>query len=198
MQKTATGIPGLYVIEPRVFKDDRGHFYEAFNAATLRELGMDPDVVQMNHSFSKKGVLRGMHFQTPPHDQTKLVRCVRGRLYDAAVDLRKGSPTYGTSFGTELSAENTKMLWVPKGFAHGFLALEDCELLYVVGGSGYRKESEAGLRWDCGDAAIDWPTEALLARGGVPNAVERDLSFPTLKELDSPFVFETETEPARA
>jgi dTDP-4-dehydrorhamnose 3,5-epimerase len=190
MQRIETGIPGLYVIEPRVFEDERGHFYEAFNAAKLEALGIDPSVVQMNHSFSKRGVLRGLHFQLPPYEQTKLVRCVSGRLYDAVVDIRKGSPTYGKSFGIELSAGNRKMLFVPKGFAHGFCAITDCELLYAVGGGKYHKDSEGGLRWDCRHSAIAWPVEAF--EGGIPNANERDLTFPSLKEFDSPFVYSEE------
>lgn len=189
MKKIETGIPGLVVIEPQVFPDDRGHFFEAFSAAKLEALGIEPGVVQINQSSSKKGVLRGLHFQAPPFDQTKLVRCSRGRLYDVAVDIRRGSPTFGRSYGIELSDENKKMLYVPTGFAHGFYSLtEGCELLYLVGKSGYSKVSEGGVRFDDPSAAIVWPLD------GAPLVNERDRTWPLISEENTPFVFE----PAKA
>jgi dTDP-4-dehydrorhamnose 3,5-epimerase len=186
MKVLETGIPGLHVIEPAVFEDERGHFFETFSKEKLAAHGIDADVAQINHSFSKKGVLRGLHFQAPPAAQSKLVRCVRGSLYDVAVDIRTGSPTYGKWFGLELSAENKRMLYIPAGFAHGFYALTDCELNYCCGGAGYAKAAEGGLRYDCADTAIAWPLE------GAPLVNERDRTYPTLATLASPFVYAAE------
>jgi dTDP-4-dehydrorhamnose 3,5-epimerase len=183
MKTTATGIPGLLIVEPQVFNDERGFFFEAYSAAKFVALGIEPGVTQINQSFSKPGVLRGLHFQSPPHDQTKLVRCISGRLFDVAVDIRRGSPTYGKWFGLELSAENKKMLYVPSGFAHGFSALTDCELLYLCGKSGYDKASEGGLRYNDPEVGIVWPFD------GQPLVNQRDASFPTLAELKTPFVY---------
>jgi len=183
MRTTETGIPGLLIVEPQVFGDERGWFMEAHNAAKFAALGLEPGVTQINQSFSTKGVLRGLHFQAPPHDQTKLVRCLRGRLFDVAVDIRAGSPAFGRWFGLELSAENKKMLFVPSGFAHGFLALTDCELLYLCGLSGYDKASEGGLVWNDPDVGIAWPLE------GQPLVNPRDASFPGLKALKTPFAW---------
>jgi dTDP-4-dehydrorhamnose 3,5-epimerase len=173
----------LLVVEPRVFEDERGWFMEEHNAERFAEAGIEPGVTQINHSFSRQGVLRGLHFQAPPFDQTKLVRCVAGRLFDAVVDIRRGSPTYGQWFGLELSAENKKALFVPSGFAHGFCALTDCELLYLCGHAGYDKSSEGGLVYSDEQVGIDWPTD------GTPLVNPRDLGFPTLSELESPFTF---------
>lgn len=184
MNIAPTLLPGLVVVEQKVFNDERGWFMEMYNAAAFAAAGLEADVAQINHSFSRKGVLRGLHFQAPPHDQTKLVRCVRGRLFDAVVDIRRGSPTFGKWFGLELSAENRKMLYVPRGFAHGFYALEDCELMYLCGHAGYAKEAEGGLRYSCQEVGIKWPFE------GTPLVNERDLTFPTFGSLKSPFVFD--------
>jgi len=183
MKTTETGIPGLLIVEPQVFTDERGFFFQAHSAAEFATLGIEPGVIQINQSFSKPGVLRGLHFQAPPHDQTKLVRCISGRLFDVAVDIRRGSPTYGKWFGLELSAENKKMLYVPSGFAHGFAALTDCELLYLCGRSGYDKSSEGGLRYNDPEVGIVWPYPGPL----LVNA--RDQAFPTLATLDTPFVW---------
>lgn len=184
MKTTETGIPGLLVVEPSVFADERGFFFEAHNADSFAGLGIEPGVRQINQSFSRQGVLRGLHFQAPPHDQTKLVRCISGRLFDVAVDIRGGSPTYGKWFGLELSAENKKMLYVPSGFAHGFYALTDCELLYLCGRSGYEKSAEGGLVYDDPDVGIQWPFA-----GGQPLVNPRDAAFPGLKQLSTPFTF---------
>jgi dTDP-4-dehydrorhamnose 3,5-epimerase len=185
MKKIETGIPGLFVIEPQVFADDRGYFFEAFSAPKLEALGVEPGVLQINQSSSKKGVLRGLHFQAPPFGQTKLVRCSRGRLHDVAVDIRRGSPTFGKWFGIELSEENKKMLYVPVGFAHGFYSLtEGCELLYLVGKSGYAKTAEGGVRFDDPAVAIEWPLE------GAPLVNERDRTWPLISEATTPFVYE--------
>ncbi|KPJ85887.1 hypothetical protein AMJ57_01380 [Parcubacteria bacterium SG8_24] len=183
MERIKTDIPDLVILEPQVFSDERGFFFEAHSAPKFEALGIEPGIVQINQSFSRRGVLRGLHFQAPPHDQTKLVRCISGRLWDVAVDIRRGSPTYGRWFGLELSPENRRMLYVPSGFAHGFCALEDCELLYLCGRSGYHKESEGGLRFDDPGLGIAWPLD------GPPDANDRDRSYPTLSELESPFVF---------
>jgi len=190
MKTTETGIPGLLVVEPQVFTDERGWFFEAHSAAKFASLGIEPGVTQINHSSSKQGVLRGLHFQAPPHDQTKLVRCVRGSLFDVAVDIRRGSPTFGKWFGVELTADNKKMLYVPSGFAHGFYALTDCEMVYLCGRSGYDKAAEGGLRYDCPDIGIAWPF------AGTPMVIARDAAFPTLKELVAPFVYETKGQEA--
>jgi dTDP-4-dehydrorhamnose 3,5-epimerase len=187
MQKIDTHIPGLCVLEPRVFEDDRGHFFELHSADKLAAFGIDPAVKQINQSSSKKGVLRGLHFQAPPHDQTKLVRCSRGKLYDVAVDIRKGSPTFGKWFGIELSDENKKMLYVPSGFAHGFYSLTDgAELQYMVGKTPYVKEAEGGLRFDDPAIGIQWPFHQ---DGTAPLVNDRDRTFPTLAALATPFVF---------
>ncbi|OIO52603.1 dTDP-4-dehydrorhamnose 3,5-epimerase [Candidatus Uhrbacteria bacterium CG_4_10_14_0_8_um_filter_58_22] len=186
MKAIETGIAGLLVVEPQVFGDERGWFMEAHSRPKFDALGIESDVVQINHSFSVRGVLRGLHFQTPPNDQTKLVRCLRGRLYDVAVDIRVGSPTFGRWFGLELSAENRKMLFVPSGFAHGFYSVDDSELMYLCGRSGYSKETEGGLRFDAEDLGIAWPLD------GEPTINDRDRNFPTLAELQSPFVWQEE------
>ncbi len=182
MRKIDTHIPGLCVIEPQVFQDDRGHFFELYSAEKLAAFGIDPIVKQINQSSSKKGVLRGLHFQAPPHDQTKLVRCARGRIFDVTVDIRKGSPTYGAWFGIELSEENKKMLYVPTGFAHGFIALTDgAELQYMVGNAPYVKDAEGGLRFDDPVLGIEWPLE------GAPLVNERDRTFPDFATFVTPF-----------
>lgn len=149
-------LPGLLVIEPKVFGDDRGFFLESWNSATFKAAGIDLTFVQDNHSRSQKGVLRGMHFQNP-EPQGKLVRVVRGAVFDAVVDLRRSSPTFGQWYGVELSAANHRMFWVPKGFAHGFLTLEnDTDFLYKCT-SRYIPENEASLAWNDKSVGIDWP-----------------------------------------
>jgi dTDP-4-dehydrorhamnose 3,5-epimerase len=183
MNVVRTKIDGLVVIEPQVFGDERGWFMEMHSVLKFEAAQIESGVMQINHSFSTKGVLRGLHFQAPPHDQSKLVRCVRGSLFDVAVDIRRGSPTFGQWFGIELSADNKKMLFVPSGFAHGFCALEDCELLYLCGRSAYHKEAEGGLHYNSPEVGIDWPSkdEQLIN--------DRDRNFPTLTQLDTPFVY---------
>lgn len=149
-------IPGPLIIEPRVFGDDRGFFMESWNAAEFAEAGLDLAFVQDNHSRSQKGVLRGMHFQNPG-PQGKLVRVVSGAVYDVAVDLRRSSPHYGKWVGVELSAANRRMFWVPEGFAHGFLTLEDgTDFLYKCT-APYAPHSEHSLAWDDPAVGIEWP-----------------------------------------
>jgi len=170
-----TALPGLLIIEPKVFGDDRGFFLESWNSATFKAAGIDLHFVQDNHSRSQKGVLRGMHFQNP-EPQGKLVRVVRGAVYDAVVDLRRSSPTFGQWYGLELSAANHRMFWVPEGFAHGFLTLEDdTDFLYKCT-TPYLPQNEASLAWDDPTVGIEWPLngiEPILSskdKAGVPFA----------------------------
>ena len=171
-------IEGLKVITPTAFGDARGYFMESYQANDFKELGIDTVFVQDNQSSSTKGVLRGMHYQIN-FPQDKLVRVISGEVYDAVVDLRKGSPTYGKSFGVVLSAENRKQLFIPKGFAHGFLVLSDTAEFFYKVSDFYHPNDEGGLVWNDPDVGIDWPVkdEALL------NIIERDRNWPKLSEL---------------
>jgi len=155
-----TPLPGVLILEPRVFGDQRGFFMETWNAAGFAAAGLDLTFVQDNHSRSQKGVLRGMHFQNPG-PQGKLVRVTRGAVFDVAVDLRKSSPTFGQWTGVELSAENRRMFWVPEGFAHGFLTLEDdTDFLYKCT-APYAPQSEYTLAWNDPSVGIEWPVAGL-------------------------------------
>lgn len=182
MKLIQTAIPDVVIIEPAVFHDDRGWFMESFNEETfhreLQQLGLPipPRFVQDNHSYSKKGVLRGLHYQLPPHAQGKLVRVTKGSAYDVAVDIREDSPTFGRSVGVTLSAENKRMLWIPEGFAHGFLALEEVDFLYKTT-NFYNKASESSLRWNDADLNIDWPLNE------EPLLNEKDSEAPCLTEV---------------
>jgi dTDP-4-dehydrorhamnose 3,5-epimerase len=171
---------GLLVVEPEVFGDERGFFMETFNADKFATLGLPTEFKQDNHSASVKGVLRGLHFQLPPKAMGKLVRCTRGRIWDVAVDLRKSSLTYKQSFGLELSAENRKMLWLPAGFAHGFYALEDCEVLYKCTET-YDKAGDGNVAWNDPELKVIWPVT------GAPVLSARDQAAPLLKDLNLPF-----------
>lgn len=171
---------GLAVLEPEVFSDDRGFFMEAFNADKFEGLGLPTDFKQDNHSRSVRGVLRGLHFQLPPHAMGKLVRCTLGRIWDVAVDLRQDSPTYKQAFGLELSADNRRMLWVPEGFAHGFYALEDCEVLYKCTAT-YHKDADANVAWNDPDLHVPWPLV------GEPIVSARDQAAPKFSDLHLPF-----------
>lgn len=159
-----TKINGLLILEPRVFGDDRGWFMESFNqknfeqALTERDLDV-PQFVQDNHSFSQKGVLRGLHYQLNPHAQGKLVRVVQGRAWDVAVDIRENSPTFGEWVGLELTGENHKQFWIPTGFAHGFVALEDNTQFLYKTTNYYSKECECSIVWDDETINIEWPIE---------------------------------------
>jgi len=157
MKAIDTAIPDVKIIEPTVFADDRGFFFESFSKAKFEAaIGRSADFVQDNHSRSGKGVLRGLHYQLPPHAQAKLVRVVAGEAYDVAVDIRKSSPTFGHWVGVLLSAENKRQLWIPEGFAHGFLTLSDhVEFLYKTT-NYYEPESDRGIRWDDPQIGIDW------------------------------------------
>jgi dTDP-4-dehydrorhamnose 3,5-epimerase len=158
MKVTDTKIPDVKIIEPTVFEDERGFFFESFNHKKFEEaIGREVTFVQDNHSKSVEGVLRGLHYQLPPHAQEKLVRVVQGEVFDVAVDIRKSSSTFGQWVGETLSAENKKQLWIPEGFLHGFLTLSDtAEFLYKTN-KYYVKESERCIRWDDEDVSIEWP-----------------------------------------
>ena len=155
-ERNTGGIEGLCVIEPLVHEDSRGCFMETYNAADMKEAGFDIVFVQDNQSSSSKGVIRGLHYQKE-FPQTKLIRCIKGCVYDVAVDLRKDSPTYGRYYGLILSAENRKQLLIPKGFAHGFLVLSDTADLCYKCDDLYHQNDEAGLAWTDPDLGIDWP-----------------------------------------
>jgi dTDP-4-dehydrorhamnose 3,5-epimerase len=167
MKAVPTDIPGLVILEPRVFGDERGFFFESYNRRAFREAtGLDPDFVQDNHSRSARGVLRGLHYQVK-QAQGKLVRVVAGEVWDVVVDLRRSSPTFGRSLGLALSAANRRMLWVPEGFAHGFLVTSDAaEFLYKTT-DYYAPEHERSLLWNDPALAIDWPVrgEPILKPG---------------------------------
>ena len=158
MKVSATKLQGLLLIEPRVFGDERGFFFESYNEKAFNEAtGIAPRFVQDNHSKSVKGVLRGLHYQLPPRAQGKLVRVVQGEVFDVAVDIRKGSPTYGQWVGEVLSADNKKQLWIPPGFAHGFLTLSDtAEFLYKTTDT-WSPEHERCIIWNDPTLDIDWP-----------------------------------------
>lgn len=151
-----TEIEGLLVFEPRVFHDSRGYFFESYNQNTFKEAGICSHFVQDNRSLSQKGVLRGLHYQLNPMAQAKLVSVLQGSVYDVVVDIRKKSPTYGQTFGILLSAENKKQLYIPRGFAHGFVVLEDNTEFFYKCDNFYSKEHEAGIRFDDKKLQIDW------------------------------------------
>lgn len=168
-------IEGPLILEPKVFGDARGFFLESWNAASFAEIGLDVTFVQDNHSRSQKGVLRGMHFQNPA-PQGKLVRVVRGAVFDAIVDLRRSSPTFGQWTGVVLSAENKRMFWVPEGFAHGFLTLEDdTDFLYKCT-SAYLSQNEHSLAWDDPEVGIEWPLEGVELKLSAKDAAGVPLS----------------------
>ncbi|MEN3755992.1 dTDP-4-dehydrorhamnose 3,5-epimerase [Aeromonas veronii] len=158
MNVIKTAIPDVLVFEPKVFGDERGFFFESFNHKLFEEaVGYPVTFVQDNHSKSSKGVLRGLHYQLPPHAQGKLVRCVAGEVFDVAVDIRKSSPTFGQWVGVHLSGENKRQLWIPEGFAHGFVTLTDtAEFLYRTT-DYYAPSFEASINWNDKDIAIEWP-----------------------------------------
>lgn len=182
MKVIDTAIPDVKIIEPRVFGDERGFFFESFNQQKFEEaIGRKADFVQDNHSRSVKGVLRGLHYQLPPHAQGKLVRCVVGEVFDVAVDIRRSSPTFGQWVGVNLSAENKRQLWIPEGFAHGFLTLSDeAEFLYKTT-AYYAPESERSIIWDAAELNIGWPI------AGQPSLSEKDAcgqDFKTAETFD--------------
>ena len=159
MEVIKTLIEGLLVIKPRIFEDDRGHFFESWSKYSFKNIGLDLDFVQDNQSLSQKGVLRGLHFQNPPFAQGKLVRVIKGAVVDVAVDIRKNSSTYGQHFAVELSEENKTVVWIPAGFAHGFVSLKDDTIFSYKCTGVYNKESEGALIWNDEDLNIDWRVE---------------------------------------
>ena len=167
---------GLLIIRPRVFEDERGYFFESFRLDRMREFGVKQDFVQDNESKSQKGVLRGLHFQNPPFEQGKLVRVVKGAVLDVAVDIRRDSQTYGEWLSQELTEENKTMLWIPPGFAHGFLTLKDDTIFQYKCTNYYNKESEGSIRWNDPDLKIDWGFEN-------PVVSEKDNAAPFFSEL---------------
>ena len=184
MKCIKTKIQDLYVIEPSVFEDDRGYFLESFNLEKFQEHIGPIAFVQDNESKSSKRVVRGLHFQKPPFNQAKLVRCIEGKVLDVAVDIRKGSPTYGKHVNIELSGENKKQVFVPNGFAHGFSVLSKTAVIAYKVDNRYAPEYDAGIRFDDEALQIDWrlpPAEVQLS--------EKDKNLPSFKDLDSPFNF---------
>ena len=165
MKVTPTALPGVLILEPRVFGDERGFFMESFNQRAFDEaVGEHVTFVQDNHSRSARGVLRGLHYQLPPHAQGKLVRVTQGRVFDVAVDMRRTSPTFGRWAGVELSGDNHRQLWIPPGFAHGFLVLSDsADFLYKTT-AYYAPQAEACVRWDDPALGIEWPDAGTTPR----------------------------------
>ncbi len=182
MKFTQASIPDVVIIEPHVFEDERGWFLETFNEQKFKEglealgLPVPHPFVQDNHSLSKKGVLRGLHYQLPPHAQGKLVRVSQGAAYDVAVDIRRASRTFGEWVGVEVSAANHKMLWLPVGFAHGFVALEDNTHFHYKTTDYYAPECEANIRWNDRDLAIGWPRDIELELS------RKDIEAPTFQD----------------
>lgn len=179
-----TPIPGLLIIEPRVFADERGYFFESFNEAAFEKNGLVSCYLQDNESKSQRGVIRGLHYQLAPHAQTKLVRVILGSVYDVAVDLRQGSPTFGQWYGLEISAKNKKQLYIPKGFAHGFSVLSEHAIFSYKCDNLYRPESERGIRFDDPQLGIDWQineTDAVISG--------KDLHNPAFAEAEMNFKF---------
>ncbi|GAB5045802.1 dTDP-4-dehydrorhamnose 3,5-epimerase [Thermodesulfovibrio sp. TK110] len=174
-------IPEVVLIKPRVFEDERGFFLEFFKYSDFAKAGIDYNFVQDNHSKSKKGVLRGLHYQLKPKAQGKLIRCIKGRIWDVAVDIRKGSPTYGKWVSALLSEENKYMLWIPPGFAHGFVALEDCEVIYKCT-EEYDPALDKGIIWNDSEISIKWPLSQ-------PVLSKKDAILPELKEAENNFVY---------
>lgn len=187
MKAIETKIPGVLIIETDVFGDNRGYFTETYNKPKYEALGITTEFVQDNMSFSaQKGTLRGLHWQNPPYAQAKLVSCTKGTVIDVAVDIRKGSPTFGQWVSVELSAENHRQFFIPRGFAHGFLTLtDDVEFRYKCD-NVYNKSAEGGMRYDAPEVTIDWGT---LLNGIEPVLNNRDRTGPTLTNSDNQFVY---------
>ncbi|KAB7528663.1 dTDP-4-dehydrorhamnose 3,5-epimerase [Flagellimonas olearia] len=176
MKVTETELKGCFILEPKIFKDERGYFFESFNQKEFcKAIGQEVNFVQDNQSFSKKGVLRGLHFQKGEHAQAKLVSVWEGKVQDVVVDIRKGSPTYGQHISMELSSENKRQLFVPRGFAHGFLVLSETARFFYKCDNYYNKEAEGGIRYNDEVLGINWQYP--------PNQV-----FPSSKDLAQPFL----------
>ena len=190
MKKIETAIKGVYIIESDCYGDNRGWFMETYNQAKFHEMGIDTIFVQDNMSYSaQKGTLRGLHYQRAPYSQAKLVRCTKGTVIDVAVDIRKGSPTYGKWVSCELSDENKRMFYLPKGMAHGFLTVtDDVEFQYKCD-ELYNKESEGGIRYDDPTINVDWGT---MLNGIEPVLSEKDKNAPSLADCNANFVYEND------
>ena len=181
MSIAVTALPGVLLLEPKVFGDERGFFMESFNQRAFdAAVGVHVEFVQDNHSRSQRGVLRGLHYQLPPHAQGKLVRVVRGSAFDVVVDVRRGSPTFGRWAGVTLDAREHKQLWIPGGYAHGFLALEDDTHFLYKTTDYYARECERAVRWDDPALGIDWP----LA-GQAPRLAAKDAHAPDLADAET-------------
>ncbi len=183
MEIKKTSIEGLVEVRPKVFWDNRGYFFESYNAEVFERLGLRTDFVQDNESCSSKGVLRGLHFQAPPFAQAKLVRVIRGSVLDLAVDIRRGSPTYGRYVGVRLDGREKNMLFIPEGFAHGFVTLEDDTVFAYKCTAVYNKESENGLLWCDRTLNVDWQIEN-------PILSDKDTKWQGFEEFVSPFEIE--------
>lgn len=182
MEVIKTDIDGVVIIEPKIFNDARGYFFESYNKATFDAQVARVDFVQDNESCSSRGVMRGLHFQRPPHAQAKLVRCVRGQVLDVAVDIRKGSPTYGRHVSCLLTEENHRQFFIPRGFAHGFAVLSDTAVFQYKCDNYYCPEADGGISIIDPELNIDWGIaieEAILS--------EKDKNHPLLREFDTPF-----------
>lgn len=184
MNIVETKIPGLLIIEPKVFGDERGFFIETYNEPRYKEMGIDGDFIQDNLSQSKKGVLRGLHYQAPPFAQGKLVTVLKGAVLDVAVDIRFGSPTFGQYVAVELSAENKKQFWIPAGFAHGFVTLEDDTLFAYKCTNVYSPEHDRGVKWDDPAIGIEWPAVGELVIS------DKDKAQPLLQDIAKEFIYE--------
>jgi len=185
MKVLKTAIEGLLIIEPTVFGDSRGYFFESYNKQRFKdEIGLDIDFVQDNESMSSYGVMRGLHFQRPPFTQSKLVRCVRGKVLDVAVDIRKGSPTYGQHVAVELTEDNHRQFFVPRGFAHGFAVLSQTAVFQYKCDNFYAPQADGGINIKDETLCIDWQIpmdRAILS--------DKDLKHPNLADFDSPFEY---------
>ena len=184
MKVIKTEIPEVKIIKPTVFGDERGYFLESFNKKAFEENIGPITFVQDNESKSSKGVVRGLHFQKPPFTQAKLVRCIEGEVLDVAVDIRKGSPTYGKHISVKLSGENKKQLFVPRGFAHGFAVLSETAVFAYKVDNSYAPEYDGGIIWNDPDLQIDWN----LSENEVKLS-DKDAKLPTLGSLDNPFIY---------
>lgn len=180
MEIIQTAIPDVLIIKPKVFIDERGYFFETFHRERFQEAGIPVNFVQDNESKSQKDVLRGLHLQKPPHQQGKLIRVIQGSVLDVVVDIRKSSPHYGKWVSTELSDQNKWLFWVPPGFAHGFLTLENNTIFSYKCTGFYNKDSEMAIRWNDPDLSISWGIQS-------PLLSEKDRSAPLFTDFNSPF-----------
>ena len=185
MNVIKTDFPGLMIIEPKVFGDARGYFFESYNEKVIADAGIQVIFRQDNQSFSKYGVIRGLHFQLNPHAQTKLIRVLEGTIYDVALDLRKGSPTFSKWFGLELSAENKRQLYIPQGFAHGFAVVSDQAAILYKCDNFYHPQSEGGVLYNDPALNIDWKVDANEAI-----ISDKDKILPTFSQVETNFIYQ--------